>query len=191
MSNDDGSKTRPYPTRRHVATAAAAAIAMPATLAARPANAKAVMLPAIPDDDAFMQAAIDIAKSEGKRDAAVIVANGEIIARGFNPGRDAPGGFNPTNHGDMVAINNCVDTHGADALRGATLYTTGEPCPMCMGAIVWSRIGRVVYAVPIKRIATIRNQIMIPCTEIAREAAFVEIGITGGVLEDEAWKLFA
>lgn len=188
-SNDD--ENTPRPTRRHVATAAAAALVAPAALGAGPANAKAVMLPAIPEDDAFMQAAIDIARAEGKRFAAVIVANGEIIAQGFNPGRDAPGGFNPTNHGEMVAIDNCVETHGADALRGATLYTTGEPCPMCMGAIVWSRFGRVVYAVPIKRLATVMNQIMISCTEIAREAPFIEIGITGGVLEDEAWKLFA
>jgi len=182
----------PHLTRRNMigATGAAAVAATPALLAPDSARAAAILQPARPEDEGFMRAALDIARQHDKRYAAVIVGDGAVIADGYNPGRNAPGGWNPTNHGEMVAIRNCVDKNGAEALQGATIYTTGEPCPMCMGAAVWSRIGRVVYAVPISRIATQRNQIMVPCTEIAERAAFVEISVTGGVLEDEAWRLF-
>ena len=46
----------------------------------------------------------------------------------------------------MVAIRRCLADHGSASLRGATLYTSGEPCVMCMGAIVWCGIGRLVFA---------------------------------------------
>lgn len=191
MTHDTTSHPCPCPTRRQLVGAAAATAAIaPAFLAPSAARAEAVEQPARPEDEGFMGEALDIAKQHGKRYAAVIVGDDAVIAEGYNPGRDAPGGWNPTNHGEMVAIRNCVEEHGAEALQGATLYTTGEPCPMCMGAVVWSRIGRVVYAVPIVRIATLRNQIMVPCTEIAERAPFTEIGITAGVLEEEAWALF-
>ncbi|MET0668178.1 MAG: deaminase [Methyloceanibacter sp.] len=74
--------------------------------------------------------------------------------------------------------------------RGATLYTSGEPCAMCMGATVWCGITRLVYAASMEQLATKIDQIMVPSAEIANESPFVEIAITGGVLADEAMKLF-
>src|SRR3954466_14282266 len=94
-------------------------------------------------DVRFMRMAIEEARQADFPFGAVIVRDGAIIARGRNLGRTDR---DPTAHGEMVAIRRCLATHGPEALRGATLYTSGEPCAMCMGAILWCRIGRLVFA---------------------------------------------
>ena len=90
----------------------------------------------------------------------------------------------------MVAIRRALAEHGSRALRGATLYTSGEPCAMCMGAILWCEFGRLVYAASIEQLATRLNQIMISSVGLRAKAPFVAISITGGVLADEAMALF-
>jgi tRNA(adenine34) deaminase len=82
---------------------------------------------------------------------AVIVRDGEVLARGRNLGIQQ---HDPTVHGEMVAIRNFLAAHGPDKLKGTTLYTSGESCPMCMGAIVWCGISRVVYGASIAQLAT-------------------------------------
>src|SRR5262249_17473791 len=119
---------------------------------------------------------------------AVIVRDGAVIARGRNLGRTTD---DPTAHGEMVAIRQCLTDHGAAALRGSTLYTSGEPCAMCMGAILWCRVGRLVFAASVKQLATRIDQIMLSSAEVAATATFAPISITGGVLADEAMALFA
>ncbi len=91
----------------------------------------------------------------------------------------------------MVAIRRCLSDKGDAALRGSTLYTSGEPCAMCMGAILWSRIGRLVFAASAARLATKIDQIMLTSADVAAKAPFVHISITGGVLADDAMALFA
>ena len=54
----------------------------------------------------------------------------------------------------MVAIRNFLATHGPDKLKGTTLYSSGESCPMCMDAIVWCGITRVVFGASIAELAT-------------------------------------
>ncbi|MCT8974777.1 nucleoside deaminase [Microbaculum marinisediminis] len=185
------------PTRRQLAriaagtaSALAPALLAPVLLKPRSASAGAVAQPARPEDDGFMRQAVDLAASNTKRFAAVIVRDGAVIARGFNPGRSAGVPRDPTAHGEMVAIRTCIAEHGAEAMHGATLYTTGEPCPMCMGAIVWCGFGRVVYGVSIDWLSTRMHQIMVPSAEIAAQAPFRTIEITGGVLLDETKALF-
>lgn len=134
-----------------------------------------------------MRMALDEARTADFPFGAVIVRDGNVIARGANHGRKL---HDPTAHGEMVAIRKAVESPGADAMKGATLYTTGEPCPMCMGAIIWCHIGRVVYAASIPQLATLMDQIMVPSTEIAARATFSPVTITGGVLADEAMALF-
>jgi tRNA(Arg) A34 adenosine deaminase TadA len=168
------------PSRRAVIAGLACGLALP-----RAASASAPQ--AAPDDARFMRMALDEARRADFPFGAVIVKDGDVIARGGNRGRTHR---DPTAHGEMVAIRNAVESPGADALKGATLYTTGEPCPMCMGAIVWCRIGRVVYAASIDQLATLMDQIMIPSAAIAARAAFAPVSITGGVLADEAMALF-
>ena len=62
---------------------------------------------------------------------------------------------------------------------------------MCMGAIIWCHMGRLVFAASVQQLASKINQIMISSAEIAASAPFAPITITGGVLADEAMALFA
>jgi tRNA(adenine34) deaminase len=87
----------------------------------------------------------------------------------------------------MVAIRNFLKGQGP-LLKGTTLYTSGESCPMCMGAIIWCGIGRVVFGASIAQLATKIGQIVVTNSEIAVKTPFLDIAITGGVLRgvDEA-----
>jgi tRNA(adenine34) deaminase len=140
------------------------------------------------DDKQFMRIAIDEARRADFPFGAVIVQGGRIIARGRNLGRSQD---DPTAHGEMVAIRRCLAAHGRAALKGATLYTSGEPCAMCMGAILWCGIGRLVFAASMKQLAARIDQIMVPSAEVAAKTKFARISITGGVLAEEAMQLFA
>jgi tRNA(adenine34) deaminase len=73
---------------------------------------------------------------------AVIVRQGVIIGRGHNLVETLK---DPTAHAEMVAITAACETVSDKYLSGATLYVTLEPCAMCSGALVWSRLDRVVF----------------------------------------------
>ena len=75
--------------------------------------------------------------------AALVVREGEVIARGTNRVTTKN---DPTAHAEVEAIRAACASLSDFQLRGCTLYTTCEPCPMCMGAIYWARPDRVVYA---------------------------------------------
>ncbi|MBO1360692.1 nucleoside deaminase [Acetobacter sacchari] len=170
--------------RRRTALAAVAAVgAQMATSKSRASAATG----ASAEDERFMTQAIEEARKADFPFGCVITANGAVIARGGNIGRQH---HDPTAHGEMTAIRNCVSADKTSELKGATLYTTGEPCPMCMGAIVWSGISRVVYAVSIDELAAHMNQIMVSSEQIAR-ASFHPVEIVGGVGLQEARPLFA
>jgi tRNA(Arg) A34 adenosine deaminase TadA len=143
--------------------------------------------PAPGEDVRFMRMALDEARRADFPFGAVIVRDGAVIARGRNLGRTND---DPTAHGEMVAIRRCLAEHGSRALRGSTLYTSGEPCAMCMGAIIWCHLGRLVFAASIAQLATKIDQIMLTSAEIAAKAPFAPVAITGGVLADEAMALF-
>ena len=93
-----------------------------------------------------MQVAIEEAKKAEEMDevpiGAVIVYNGEIIARGHNVRESTQ---KTLSHAELIAIEKANDVVGSWRLEDCTLYVTLEPCPMCSGAIVQSRIKRVVY----------------------------------------------
>ncbi len=73
---------------------------------------------------------------------AVIVKDGEVISSGHN---EVLSRRDPTAHGEVVAIREASRRLGTHDLSGCEIYTTGEPCPMCLGAIMWANIGRVYY----------------------------------------------
>ncbi len=73
---------------------------------------------------------------------AIVVRDGDIIGRGYNQ-RETLG--DPTAHAEMLAIREAAQYLGSWRLTGTTLYVTLEPCPMCAGAIVNSRISQLVY----------------------------------------------
>ena len=168
----------------HSRRAIVAALGAAATLAAAPPVAAA---DASAENQRYMRMALDEARQADFPFGAVIVRDGQVIARGRNLGRTND---DPTAHGEMVAIRRCLADHGSAALKGSTLYTSGEPCVMCMGAIVWCRFGRLVFAASVEQIAARMNQIMISSADIAAKETFLPIKITGGVLADEAVQLF-
>jgi tRNA(adenine34) deaminase len=169
------------PSRRMVVAALGCAAVLPEM------TRLAAAAPAVPDDERFMRMALAEARRADFPFGAVIVRDGNVIARGRNLGRARD---DPTAHGEMVAIHSGLAAHGSKALRGSTLYTSGEPCAMCMGAILWCHFGRLVFAASIDQLATRIDQIMISSAELASRATFSPISITGGVLADEAMALF-
>ena len=101
------------------------------------------------DDEYWMQAAIaEALKAEALMEVpigAVVVKDGEIIGRGYNLRETS---HDPTAHAEMVAIREASRHLDAWRLLDCSLYVTLEPCPMCAGAIVQSRIARVIYGTP-------------------------------------------
>jgi tRNA(Arg) A34 adenosine deaminase TadA len=96
----------------------------------------------------FMRRAIALAMENvrtggGGPFAAVIAKDGQIIAEGANR---VTATNDPTAHAEVVAIREACQKLGDFQLTGCDLYTTCEPCPMCLGAIYWSRPARVYYA---------------------------------------------
>ncbi len=160
------------------------ACAAPATRA----FAKAIETAERADDERFMRLALEEAVKGDFPFGAVIVKDARVLARGHNSGVSAN---DPTAHGEMKAIRNFVAARPAGELKGAVIYTTGEPCPMCMAAILWSGFGRVVYAASIDQLADKLNQIMIKSEAVAAATPFMDIEITGGVLSGEAMALFS
>lgn len=75
--------------------------------------------------------------------AAVIVREGVVVAEGVNRVTTTN---DPTAHAEVVAIREACRALGVFQLSGCDLYTTCEPCPMCLGAIYWARAARVYYA---------------------------------------------
>jgi tRNA(Arg) A34 adenosine deaminase TadA len=164
---------------------AAASSALP--LLAVSAASAAPAAPTAADDERFMRIAIAEARRADFPFGAVIVREGRILARGRNLGRRLD---DPTAHGEMVAIRRALAGHGSRSLKGSTLYTSGEPCAMCMGAILWCHFGRLVFAASVDQLATKIDQIMVSSADLAAKAPFAPIQITGGVLADESMKLF-
>jgi tRNA(Arg) A34 adenosine deaminase TadA len=74
---------------------------------------------------------------------AVIVRDGKVLAEGWNQVTSTK---DPTAHAEVMAIRRACEAVGDFSLQGATLYTSCEPCPMCLASAYWARISRIVYA---------------------------------------------
>lgn len=98
-------------------------------------------------DEAFLAQAVALATNSveqgGGPFGAVVVKEGEVIGRGTNC---VTLNNDPTAHAEVQAIREACDKIKDFSLAGATLYTSCEPCPMCLAAIYWARLERVVYA---------------------------------------------
>ena len=99
-------------------------------------------------DAKFMRRAIELAQfgmeeNSGGPFGSVVVMDGRVIGEGYNCVTSAN---DPTAHAEVMAIRNACKELNTFSLEGATVYASCEPCPMCMGAIYWSRAGRIVIA---------------------------------------------
>ena len=99
---------------------------------------------------------------------AVIVKRGAIVGEGWN--RVVATG-DPTAHGEIVAIRAACRRLGTFRLSGGDLYTTGEPCPMCLSAIYWARIDRIFFGFTVGDAARIGFDDRVLYRQLARPAA--------------------
>ncbi|HXW72808.1 MAG TPA: nucleoside deaminase [Methylocella sp.] len=155
---------------------------------ARNIHAAALKAPPLAGDEDFMRLAIAEAARGDFPFGAVIVSGQKVLASGRNLGKTLN---DPTAHAEMVAIRRFLSEYPAGDLKDATLYASGEPCPMCMGAILWCGIGRVVFAASIDELSAKIGQIMMTSETLARAAPFSSVTITGGVLSSESLALFS
>ncbi len=95
-----------------------------------------------------MQEAIELSRTgmlrgDGGPFGCVIVKDGQVVGRGTNRVTSTN---DPTAHAEITAIRGACAALGSFQLEGCTVYTSCEPCPMCLGALYWARPARIVYA---------------------------------------------
>lgn len=100
------------------------------------------------NDELYIKLAIEFSQKgmdsgSGGPFGCIIVKNGEVIGHGYN---QVTSTNDPTAHAEIVAIRNACKALDSFQLNGCVIYTSCEPCPMCLGAIYWARPERIVYA---------------------------------------------
>jgi tRNA(Arg) A34 adenosine deaminase TadA len=112
--------------------------------------------------------------------------SGELLLRALNAvARE----FDPSSHAEVRAIRLATKKLKDISLSGYTLYTTCEPCPMCMSTALWAGLDRVVYGATIEDANRHCRQIHIAATEVA-ERSDMRCVVTGPVLRDQCYALF-
>jgi len=110
---------------------------------------------------------------------AVIVKNGQIIARDHNRREELK---DPTAHAEILVMRKAGAILGGWRLSQTTLYVTIEPCPMCAGALVQARVGRIVYGAEDSKAGAVTSLYSIATDERLNH----RLEVTGGVLAEEA-----
>ena len=142
-------------------------------------------------DQNFMRKAIQCA-SEGIQImefpyGACIALENELISISHNRCFTSK---DPTMHAEMIAIREASRILGTPYLQRTTIYSTTEPCVMCMGALNWARIPRIVYGTSIQdSIDQGFPEVHIPSTEFIQRSPY-PISLKGGVLQEECKQLF-
>lgn len=102
-----------------------------------------------PDDDALLARAVQLSRAHmeagagGPFGAVIATRDGRIISEGWN---GVTSGNDPTAHAEVVAIRRACEALGTFDLSGHVIYSSCEPCPMCLGAVYWARLDRLVFA---------------------------------------------
>lgn len=139
------------------------------------------------DDAFYMSLAYNQAIDAWRRDevpiGCIIEMGGEVVASAHNTVASA---HDPTAHAEMLAITQAANRLGDWRLEGATLYVTKEPCPMCSGATLMSRVKRVCYAVPDPKMGCLGGATNL--NDLPRVNHHLEL-TAGGVLEEECREL--
>jgi tRNA(adenine34) deaminase len=155
---------------------------------ARPARAALPPISTARHEQAMRQAIEEARRNPRYPFGAVIVRadTGEVLARGVNNS-----GENPILHGEIACLNDYVRLNGNRGWGQAVLYTTGEPCSMCMSALMWAGIGGVVFASSIDGIRRSGiEQIDITARAVADATPFWKGLLLGGVLAAETDRMF-
>lgn len=139
----------------------------------------------------FMQEAIrlsvaNVTEGKGGPFGAIVVKDGKIIARGAN---SVTSTNDPTAHAEVVAIRNACNILNTFQLNGCDIYTSCEPCPMCLGAIYWARPDKLYYANSKEDAAAIKFDDQFIYDEIAKPVTERKL-FTKQLLRDEALEAF-
>ena len=110
---------------------------------------------------------------------AVVVLDGEVIARGFNQTRM---GCDPSAHAEIVAIRRAAQVVGNYRLVGAEVYVTLAPCVMCVGALAQARIARLVFGASDERFGAVSDAGVIANGELLNH----KFKVVGGVMADDS-----
>ena len=143
-------------------------------------------------DREFMMRAIELARmgmaaNAGGPFGCVIVKDGSIIGEGNNRVTSTN---DPTAHAEVMAIRQACETLQNFQLDGCTIYTSCEPCPMCLGAIYWARPDRVIYACTREDAAAIGFDDKFIYEELERPNGDREMALTS-FMRDVALEVFA
>ncbi|BAB76333.1 nucleoside deaminase [Anabaena sp. FACHB-709] len=135
----------------------------------------------------FMRLAIAEAKKGDAPYGAVIVKDNQVVAFAHNTvARDN----DPSAHAEINVIRRLTAQLQSFSLAGYSIYTTGEPCPMCAAACVWSGIAEIIYGASIQDlILANQSQIQISCEEVIAKS-LRNIKVTKGILRQECLNLF-
>ncbi len=138
-----------------------------------------------PED--FMRLALAEAKQGDSPYGAVIVKDNVVVAQAHNTVRRDS---DPSAHAEINVIRSLTNKIKSPSLEGYSIYTTGEPCPMCATACVWTGVSEIIYGVSIQDLIAInQSQIDISCEQIIAKS-FRNIPVIKGVLRDECLELF-
>jgi tRNA(Arg) A34 adenosine deaminase TadA len=114
---------------------------------------------------------------------ALLVLDDQILLEAENT---VTTGQNPTHHAEMNLINLAWQSLTKEQIKRCSLYTSCEPCPMCTGAIFWSEIRRIVFALPAATLGEIANdKFCCPCSTLLTRAD-VQTEVVGPILAEEA-----
>jgi tRNA(Arg) A34 adenosine deaminase TadA len=142
-------------------------------------------------DEYFLRRAIALAfqARENTCDpfAAVLVNDGEIVYEGYDHCVEMS---DPTYHAELSVISNYCRSERLFSLHGYTLYCSAEPCPMCIGAIHWSRISRVVFSVSQQMLQAWSGGTLKPSMAQIAEFGFLRAEFVGPLLPEEGIKVF-
>jgi tRNA(adenine34) deaminase len=144
-------------------------------------------------DEGWMRRAIAVARSKGSDPASsplgcVIVLDGREIAAERNQTHELP---DATAHAEMMAIRRACEATGELELRGATLYSTLQPCGMCTMASIWSKVGRVVYGAGRADVHPMYFEARhVDTLSFIGDAYRDDIAIEGGCLREECARLY-
>ncbi|HOB89404.1 MAG: tRNA adenosine(34) deaminase TadA [Bacillota bacterium] len=134
------------------------------------------------NDETFMHRALLEAKKAYLKGevpvGAVITLDGQVIARAHNRREELQ---DPTAHAEILAIREAAAKLRSWRLVGATIYVTLEPCPMCAGALVLARIGRLVYGAADPKSGAAGSVMNLVNHEVLNH----RVSVTSGILEDE------
>ncbi len=135
----------------------------------------------------FMRLALSEAKKGDSPYGAVIVKDNEVVAKGYNTvKRDSA----PSAHAEMNVIRSLTTKIQNPSLEGYTIYATGEPCPMCATACVWTGLAEIIIGASIEDLISVnQSQVRISCEEIIAKS-IKNIKVTKGVLREECLQLF-